>query len=364
MRFTLFLLLSTLFLFGIDKEATVSKPLLLNANPYEKWCYISALPLRDYYKTNYIAELSDGSFRQYAGIRFLAEDLEAIESRVINIYAIDTKTEEKIDARSAYFVVNSKAKGTETRFSKFAFKNRSDAEEFMKKYGGDIRDFDFALFLAKRDIEEDEKYFATSKERTIKKGRYIYEKFCKNIEPNDYYAIFVLKQEIIDKKLCPSLKETDLHAVTLYLWERKRGGDVDVIEGKMEIPKNAKCPVCGMFVAKYPKWAAKMDAKGKTYFFDGVKDMFKFYLSPKEYKTEFQTQDFENIRVTDYYTLKEIDGRNAYFVVGSNVYGPMGNELIPFEKEEDANSFKKEHLGKKVLKFDKIDKKLIESLDK
>jgi hypothetical protein len=27
------------------------------------------------------------------------------------------------------------------------------------------------------------------------------------------------------------------------------------VEGKVEVGEDEKCPVCGMFVYKYPKWA-------------------------------------------------------------------------------------------------------------
>jgi len=37
-------------------------------------------------------------------------------------------------------------------------------------------------------------------------------------------------------------------------------------------------PVCGMFVAKYPKWPASISYEGKIYYFDGVKDMMKYYI--------------------------------------------------------------------------------------
>ena len=41
-------------------------------------------------------------------------------------------------------------------------------------------------------------------------------------------------------------------------------------------------------------------------------------------------------------------------VVGSNVMGPMGNELIPFKDETSAKDFSKDHVGKKILKFEEI----------
>ena len=43
------------------------------------------------------------------------------------------------------------------------------------------------------------------------------------------------------------------------------------------IRSKAKCPVCGMFVNKYPKWTAVIETSdGTNYYFDGVKDMMKF----------------------------------------------------------------------------------------
>ena len=48
-----------------------------------------------------------------------------------------------------------------------------------------------------------------------------------------------------------------------------------------------KCPVCGMFVAKYPDWVAKVRfADGQTAFFDGVKDLCKFYFDIGHYRPE------------------------------------------------------------------------------
>jgi len=41
----------------------------------------------------------------------------------------------------------------------------------------------------------------------------------------------------------------------------------------------------------------------------------------------------------------------------------MGRELIPFEKEAQAQEFMKDHKGKSVLPFDKIDLSLVMGLD-
>jgi copper chaperone NosL len=58
-----------------------------------------------------------------------------------------------------------------------------------------------------------------------------------------------------------------------------------------------------------------------------------------------------------------IDAHQAYFVIGSDVLGPMGHELIPLETLDDAKEFKADHQGKKILRFNQIDAELTEKLD-
>jgi copper chaperone NosL len=128
-------------------------------------------------------------------------------------------------------------------------------------------------------------------------------------------------------------------------------------------PKD-KCTVCGMFVAKYPEWVAAIAFRdGTRVFFDGVKDMLKYYFNMTKYAPGKTTADIQAIHVTDYYRLEPISGRRAFYVAGSDVYGPMGRELIPFEKEAEAQEFMKDHKGKAVLPFDKIDLSLVMGLD-
>ena len=128
-------------------------------------------------------------------------------------------------------------------------------------------------------------------------------------------------------------------------------------------PKD-KCPVCGMFVAKYPDWVAAIAfADGSTVFFDGVKDMLKYYFNMAKYAPGKTTADIQTIHVTDYYRLEPVDGRRVFYVAGSDVYGPMGKELIPFEKEAEAQEFMKDHKGKAVLPFGQIDLSLVMGLD-
>ena len=125
-----------------------------------------------------------------------------------------------------------------------------------------------------------------------------------------------------------------------------------------------KCPVCGMFVAKYPDFVAEVLFKNGSYaVFDGAKDMFKYYFNMKKYNHAWNQKDIEAVYVTDYYSLNLIDGLGAYYVLGSNVYGPMGHELIPFAKESDAKEFMKDHQGKSIVTFQDVKNETVKALD-
>jgi len=125
-----------------------------------------------------------------------------------------------------------------------------------------------------------------------------------------------------------------------------------------------KCPVCGMFVAKYRDFVAEILFKNGSYaVFDGAKDMFKYYFNIKRYNPAQGKENIEAIYVTDYYSLNLVDGLRAYYVLGSDIYGPMGNELISFGKESDAREFMKDHRGKSMVRFQDVNNETVKALD-
>jgi copper chaperone NosL len=141
-----------------------------------------------------------------------------------------------------------------------------------------------------------------------------------------------------------------------FLWAQERG---PLTPG----PKD-KCPVCGMFVAKYPDFVAVLSFQdGAHAYFDGVKDMMKYYFNLHKYSPSKKHDEIVQIHVTDYYSLSLIDGLKAYYVAGSDIYGPMGREFIPFEKEGDAREFLKDHRGKAVLQFQDMNTEIVMKLD-
>jgi copper chaperone NosL len=134
--------------------------------------------------------------------------------------------------------------------------------------------------------------------------------------------------------------------------------------GDSPVAGKERCPVCGMYVAMFADWNASIVFNdGQTAILDGAKDMFKYYLDVGKYNPVKSRKDIKAISVKDYYTKKSVDALTAFYVIWSDLYGPMGHEPIPFEKKADAKRFLKEHKGKRILNFQGITNKVIVALD-
>ena len=125
-----------------------------------------------------------------------------------------------------------------------------------------------------------------------------------------------------------------------------------------------KCPVCGMFVAKYPDWIAQAIYRDGSYVvFDGPKDLFKYVFNPQTYAPTKHAADIAALYVTDYYSLALTDGKVAWYVAGSDVLGPMGRELVPLAAEKEARQFMVDHKGKRLLRFAEVTADVVKGLD-
>jgi nitrous oxide reductase accessory protein NosL len=119
-----------------------------------------------------------------------------------------------------------------------------------------------------------------------------------------------------------------------------------------------------MFVTKYPEWVATVVYRdGSALHFDGAKDLFKYLFDLPRYARDRRAEDIDLIAVTEYYGLARIDARAAWFVVGSDVLGPMGHELVPLASAEDAEEFLADHRGRMILRFEDVTPRVIEGLD-
>lgn len=128
-------------------------------------------------------------------------------------------------------------------------------------------------------------------------------------------------------------------------------------------PKDT-CPVCGMFVSLYPDWVATVLYKdGHAHHFDGPKDLFKYLLNLPKYAPGHAQTDIAAMGVTDYYNVNRIDARSAWYVIGSDVLGPMGHELVPLTTQAEAEEFQRDHQGKRIVRFGEVTPALLEQLD-
>ena len=187
-------------------------------------------------------------------------------------------------------------------------------------------------------------------------GEKVFKKRCSNVDVNRYNSYDDLFKGIQKDKECSSLKERYQEALALYLWDHKSLKKKISNYPSLHVNHKEKCPICGMFLYKYPRWVAMIEYKdGKKYYFDGLKDMFKYYfLHPKGTEGFFSR---------DYYTQETIPLKSAYLVLGSNIYGPMGHELIPFKDKKSAEQFLFDHKGKTIVRFKDVTKTTVHKLD-
>lgn len=125
-----------------------------------------------------------------------------------------------------------------------------------------------------------------------------------------------------------------------------------------------RCPMCGMFVQPFPQWVAQVRlGDGSVVFFDGCKDLFKYLLLNDRHRLESSGENVVAVFVTNYYDGETIAARSAFFVVGSDVMGPMGPELVPHRTYDAAEDFMKDHRGVVILRFDEINEKVLRTID-
>lgn len=131
------------------------------------------------------------------------------------------------------------------------------------------------------------------------------------------------------------------------------------------IPAGARCPVCGMYPARSPRWAAQSIFKdGASHSFDSPIDLFFFLQRVSHYDSRYTSADVAANFVTDFESGQWIEASSAFFVQGSHVLGPMRDADLPaFASREAAETFARNRGGKTVT-FTDITPELIASLNR
>jgi copper chaperone NosL len=131
------------------------------------------------------------------------------------------------------------------------------------------------------------------------------------------------------------------------------------------IPADARCPVCGMYPARFPRWAAQIVFKdGASHYFDSPVDMFVLLQRIDRYSRRYALKDIAISYVTDFETGQWIEAHHAFFVHGSNAAGPMRNADLPaFSTRKSADAFARSR-GGKVLTFRQVTPELIQPMSR
>jgi nitrous oxide reductase accessory protein NosL len=105
--------------------------------------------------------------------------------------------------------------------------------------------------------------------------------------------------------------------------------------------KEERCQTCGMRIDHKSVWRAEADAGGRAVSFDSPRCALEALLRPKP------GPKVEALRVQEFYSTAWRPAANVRFVLGSDVLGPMGQDLVPVDPERVAK-FIADHHGRAV----------------
>ncbi len=348
----LFMLVAPVVQAQMFQTVSPNQAQMFQKGPGKEFCPNCGMNLIKFYKTSHAL-----NGHQYCSMHCLVDANENLTGTKV----VDVASLRFVSAAKAHYVVGSNIKGTMTMNSKYAFAAMVKAQAFAEENGGLVLTFKEAEAIAREALSKENQMISKKRGMAAQKGAKIFKAMCGDVELPAFSSIAEAKGYLAESGVCGELNDGQMQAVAIYLMSKTEG---HAAAKSIQVPEKEKCPVCGMFVAKYPNWAGEIQTSdGNHYYFDGVKDMMKFYFDPAHFHAGLTKDSISAIRVSDYYNLSPMDARKAWFVVGSNVYGPMGDELIPFRTREEAETFRKDHFGDSVLSFDSINATLVHGLD-
>lgn len=127
---------------------------------------------------------------------------------------------------------------------------------------------------------------------------------------------------------------------------------------------DARCPVCGMFPARSPRWAAQVIYRdGDVHYFDSPLSLHLFLAEVPRHASGRVRADVAVQYVTDFAGGGWIDAQGAYYVHGSSEAGPMRAGNLPaFATLAAAQAFAAAR-GGRVLTASQIDAAVLRRLD-
>jgi hypothetical protein len=110
--------------------------------------------------------------------------------------------------------------------------------------------------------------------------------------------------------------------------------------------KDARCKNCGMKIDPQSSWRAELVGDdGSLTAFDTPRCALQSWRSGKT--------PAKSVRVQDYYDRRTAEGSAVRFVVGGDVVGPMGPDLVPVDPSR-AGKFLQDHGAERALRLEEV----------
>jgi copper chaperone NosL len=117
---------------------------------------------------------------------------------------------------------------------------------------------------------------------------------------------------------------------------------------------SSRCANCGMSVEANSPWRAGLTLDGQARIYDSPKCMFSQLRTTATRATE--------VWVSEYYSHAARPASSMSYVLGSDVLGPMGADVVPIEDRSRAERFLADHHGNRILAFDEVTREIAEGL--
>jgi len=125
-----------------------------------------------------------------------------------------------------------------------------------------------------------------------------------------------------------------------------------------KIESEKKCPLCGMYSARYPKFNCQIVFKDGSYeAFDSTIGLLVYLHFPD--KTGLKLKPVAGIYFKDYLKGGWLGADTAFFVTGSKIRGPMGIQFLPVDSQQAAEELKKQTQGKDIIHFKMINRQYL-----
>ncbi|MCP3890839.1 MAG: hypothetical protein GY702_18495 [Desulfobulbaceae bacterium] len=140
-----------------------------------------------------------------------------------------------------------------------------------------------------------------------------------------------------------------------FLWLILFGLAASVSAEPKKIDAHKECPLCGMYPARYPDFQCQVLFEDGSYeAFDSAIGMLIYLLFQE--KTDPKESAIDLLYFKDYNKKSWIEANNTWFVVGSEIMGPMGVEFLPVDSKQAAEKLKIQEKGQEIIHYKNIDR--------